>query len=110
MILVDAFLWRDPLSGNYHVILEMNERLMLESRELVANVRMWVKSKQGHLMAFITAPVGHAINADAAHPMRRKICYCFRRYAEESPAPGDTCAPSKALRPNPSPIFYVLIA
>lgn len=30
------------LSGNYRVILEMNERLKLGSRKLVANVRTWV--------------------------------------------------------------------
>jgi len=31
------------LSGNYRVILEMNERLKLGSRKLVANVRLWVE-------------------------------------------------------------------
>jgi hypothetical protein len=88
----------------------MNEWPQLARGKNVANDRKWVKSKQGHLMAFITAPVGPAITADAAHPMRRNIYYCFRRCAEESPAPGDTCAPTKALRPTPSPISYVLIA
>jgi hypothetical protein len=36
------------LSGNYRVILEMNERLKLGSRKLVANVRTWVVTPTGY--------------------------------------------------------------
>ena len=56
------------LSGNYRVILEMNERLKLGSRKLVANVRTWVFAMADLLQAARRASVAPHWRAQRTSP------------------------------------------